>query len=44
VVIDSSATGAGVVPYLPLPELERRARERAAPEASGEDASQGEQQ
>jgi modulator of FtsH protease HflK len=29
VVIDSSASGAGVVPYLPLPELERRARERA---------------
>jgi membrane protease subunit HflK len=29
VVIDSSASGAGgVVPYLPLPELERRARER----------------
>jgi hypothetical protein len=44
VVIDSSATGAGVVPYLPLPELERRARERAAPETTGEDASQGEQQ
>jgi membrane protease subunit HflK len=44
VVIDSSATGTGVVPYLPLPELERRARERAAPETSGEDASQGEQQ
>ena len=29
VVIDQSASGAGVVPYLPLPELERRARERA---------------
>jgi membrane protease subunit HflK len=29
VVIDSSAKGSGVVPYLPLPELERRARERA---------------
>jgi membrane protease subunit HflK len=28
VVIDSSAEGSGVVPYLPLPELERRARER----------------
>jgi membrane protease subunit HflK len=42
VVIDSSASGAGVVPYLPLPELERRARERAAaqPEGTGE----GEQQ
>ena len=24
VVIDSSAEGSGVVPYLPLPELERR--------------------
>ncbi|HEX6144420.1 MAG TPA: FtsH protease activity modulator HflK [Geminicoccaceae bacterium] len=30
VVIDQSAGGNGVVPYLPLPELERRARERAA--------------
>jgi modulator of FtsH protease HflK len=30
VVIDQSAKGNGVVPYLPLPELERRARERAA--------------
>jgi modulator of FtsH protease HflK len=41
VVIDSSASGAGVVPYLPLPELERRARERA----SGEPAEgEGEQQ
>jgi modulator of FtsH protease HflK len=28
VVIDSSAEGSGVVPYLPLQELERRARER----------------
>jgi len=41
VVIDSSATGSGVVPYLPLPELERRAHERARGEpAEGE----GEQQ
>ena len=41
VVIDSTASGAGVVPYLPLPELERRARERASDEpAEGE----GEQQ
>ena len=32
VVIDSTASGAGVVPYLPLPELERRARERASDE------------
>jgi membrane protease subunit HflK len=41
VVIDSTASGAGVVPYLPLPELERRARERA----SGEPAEgEGEQQ
>ena len=41
VVIDSSASGGGVVPYLPLPELERRARERAlaAPEQG-----EGEQQ
>jgi membrane protease subunit HflK len=29
VVIDQKADGTGVVPYLPLPELERRARERA---------------
>ncbi|HEX2479792.1 MAG TPA: FtsH protease activity modulator HflK [Geminicoccaceae bacterium] len=28
VLIDGSASGSGVVPYLPLPELERRARER----------------
>jgi modulator of FtsH protease HflK len=43
VVIDSSARGAGVVPYLPLPELERRARERARA-APGEGAGEGEQQ
>jgi membrane protease subunit HflK len=30
VVIDQAANGSGVVPYLPLPELERRARERAS--------------
>jgi membrane protease subunit HflK len=30
VLIDQSANANGVVPYLPLPELERRARERAA--------------
>ena len=29
VLIDESGKGSGVVPYLPLPELERRARERA---------------
>jgi membrane protease subunit HflK len=41
VLIDQSASGSGVVPYLPLPELERRARERAA----GDDGdSAGEQQ
>jgi len=34
VVIDQAGGGSGVVPYLPLPELERRARERDA----GEDA------
>jgi membrane protease subunit HflK len=41
VLIDGSASGSGVVPYLPLPELERRARERAteAP-AEGEGESQ----
>jgi membrane protease subunit HflK len=39
VVIDSSAEGAGVVPYLPLPELERRARERppSASESTGDE-------
>ena len=39
VVIDSSAEGAGVVPYLPLPELERRARERppGASESTGDE-------
>jgi modulator of FtsH protease HflK len=36
VLIDQSAEGNSVVPYLPLPELERRARERAA--AAGTDA------
>jgi modulator of FtsH protease HflK len=41
VLIDGSASGAGVVPYLPLPELERRARERAS-EAPAE--GEGEQQ
>jgi modulator of FtsH protease HflK len=41
VVIDSSASGAGVVPYLPLPELERRARERAR---AGPGELEGEQQ
>jgi membrane protease subunit HflK len=43
VVIDSSASGAGVVPYLPLPELERRARERASTQPD-EGAGEGEQQ
>jgi membrane protease subunit HflK len=41
VVIDRAASGSGVVPYLPLPELERRARERPALEAA---PSEGEQQ
>ncbi|HSA80979.1 MAG TPA: FtsH protease activity modulator HflK, partial [Geminicoccaceae bacterium] len=35
VVIDQSGGGSGVVPYLPLPELERRARQRAADEDAG---------
>jgi membrane protease subunit HflK len=34
VVIDGAAGGPGVVPYLPLPDFERRARERAASPAS----------
>jgi len=42
VVIDGGAGGSpGVVPYLPLPELERRARDRAAaPSAESEGESQ----
>jgi modulator of FtsH protease HflK len=41
VVIDKAAGSSGVVPYLPLPELERRARARAstpdgAPESNGD--------
>jgi membrane protease subunit HflK len=39
VVIDPDAGGAGVVPYLPLPDLERRARERGT-EAEGEGVQQ----
>jgi modulator of FtsH protease HflK len=35
VVIDSAAGSSGVVPYLPLPELERRAREQRATTSSG---------
>ena len=41
VLIDNSADGAGVVPYLPLPDLERRMRERAAgpgPEGAPEES------
>jgi len=34
VVIDQAGGGSGVVPYLPLPELERRARERATGETA----------
>jgi membrane protease subunit HflK len=41
VVIDSAASGSGVVPYLPLPELERRARARTGAE---ETPAEGEQQ
>jgi membrane protease subunit HflK len=41
VVIDNGASGgSGVVPYLPLPELERRARDRAAPAAESNGDSQ----
>ena len=42
VVIDQSANGNGVVPYLPLPELERRARERPAA-ATSETGDSGDQ-
>jgi membrane protease subunit HflK len=41
IIIDSDARGSGVVPYLPLPELERRARERTGVEPS---PAEGEQQ
>jgi membrane protease subunit HflK len=40
VVIDRSASSSGVVPYLPRPELERRARQRADEQVE----SQGDQQ
>jgi membrane protease subunit HflK len=40
VVIDQTAAGSGVVPYLPLPELERRARERASTLESSEGGAQ----
>lgn len=39
VVIDSNAGGSGVVPYLPLPELERRARQQRTA-AEGTDGEQ----
>jgi membrane protease subunit HflK len=42
VVIDQAANGSGVVPYLPLPELERRARERTAGSANEDTESVGE--
>jgi membrane protease subunit HflK len=42
VVIDQAANGNGVVPYLPLPELERRARERATGTAVEDTESVGE--
>jgi modulator of FtsH protease HflK len=41
VVIDGAASGSGVVPYLPLPELERRARARTGAEQA---PLEGEQQ
>jgi modulator of FtsH protease HflK len=42
VVIDQAANGNGVVPYLPLPELERRARERTTGTAVEDTESIGE--
>jgi modulator of FtsH protease HflK len=39
VVIDNKNGGPGVVPYLPLPDLERRAREQRASGASGLESS-----
>jgi modulator of FtsH protease HflK len=45
VVIDNPNGGPGVVPYLPLPELERRAREQAArPTSAGSLESSGDSQ
>ena len=35
VVIDDNGTGQGVVPYLPLPEIERRRSTPRAPQAGG---------
>ena len=43
VVIDQAANGTGVVPYLPLPELERRARERAPARREDTESGAGEQ-
>jgi membrane protease subunit HflK len=40
VLIDQSAGGNGVVPYLPLPELQRRARERATTEGTEDTGEQ----
>jgi len=40
VVIDQSANGSGVVPYLPLPELERRARERSTDKPAAGDGAE----
>jgi modulator of FtsH protease HflK len=40
VLIDQKAGGTGVVPYLPLPELERRARERATTEGTEDTGEQ----
>jgi membrane protease subunit HflK len=37
VLIDQSGKGTGVVPYLPLPELQRRAQERAATTGASSD-------
>jgi membrane protease subunit HflK len=40
VLIDQKAGGNGVVPYLPLPELQRRARERATTEGTEDTGEQ----
>ncbi len=40
VLIDQSGEASGVVPYLPLPELERRARERALGAGTSSDGEQ----
>ena len=36
VILDTSAGGSGVVPYLPLPEIQKRAQQRTQPEETSQ--------